>query len=61
MVFTAAGMAVFLLLGRVPRWAGDRQFVLHVAELGLVLLLFSDASRTDLKVLKNIRTCPPAC
>jgi len=31
---------------------------LRVAELGLVLLLFTDASRTDLRVLRNIGTLP---
>ena len=31
---------------------------LRVAEVGLVLLLFTDASRTDLHVLKSIRNLP---
>jgi NhaP-type Na+/H+ or K+/H+ antiporter len=56
MLFTAAGMGVFLVLSEVPAWRGDRAFFLHVAEAGLVLLLFTDASRTDLKVLNDIRT-----
>jgi NhaP-type Na+/H+ or K+/H+ antiporter len=56
MLFTAAGMGVFLVLSEVPAWQGDRAFFLHVAEAGLVLLLFTDASRTDLKVLNDIRT-----
>jgi NhaP-type Na+/H+ or K+/H+ antiporter len=56
MVFTAAGMGVFLALSEVPAWEGGRAFFLHVAEAGLVLLLFTDASRTDLKVLNDIRT-----
>ena len=55
MVFTAAGMGVFLVLSGVPAWEGDRAFFLHVAEAGLVLLLFTDASRADLNVLKDIR------
>jgi hypothetical protein len=47
-----------------PAWvqiarAGERAAVfLRVAELGLVLLLFTDASRTDLRVLRNIGTLP---
>ncbi|MFO1461928.1 MAG: hypothetical protein U1G08_21310 [Verrucomicrobiota bacterium] len=58
MVFTAAGIAIgkiwgFDLLGPSPRGA-----VLHLAEAGLVLLLFTDASRTDLGVLRNIRALP---
>ncbi|MBN8246733.1 MAG: cation:proton antiporter [Verrucomicrobia bacterium] len=31
---------------------------LHVAELGLVLLLFADASRADLRLLRQIRALP---
>jgi NhaP-type Na+/H+ or K+/H+ antiporter len=55
-VFTAAGMGLFLLLGSVPAWEGDREVFRRVAELGLLLLLFTDASRTDLRVLNNIRS-----
>jgi NhaP-type Na+/H+ or K+/H+ antiporter len=58
MVFTAAGMAVFLLLRQVPSWSGDRQFFLRVAEVGLLLLLFTDSSRTDLHVLRDISNLP---
>jgi NhaP-type Na+/H+ or K+/H+ antiporter len=58
MVFTAAGMAVFFALGHVPSWEGDREFFLRVVEVGLVLLLFTDASRTDIKTLKDIRNLP---
>ncbi len=58
MVFTAAGMAVYAGLGHVPSWEGDREFFLLITELGLVLLLFTDASRTDLGTLKNIRNLP---
>jgi NhaP-type Na+/H+ or K+/H+ antiporter len=36
----------------------DQPLLLHIAEIGLVLLLFTDASRTDLRVLKNIRNLP---
>jgi NhaP-type Na+/H+ or K+/H+ antiporter len=58
MLFTAAGIAVFFVLGHIPSWKGDRQFFLIVIELGLVLLLFTDASRTDLRTLKDIRNLP---
>ena len=34
------------------------EWLLRIAEVGLVLLLFTDASRTDLRVLKNIRNLP---
>jgi len=56
-VFTTAGMLAFLCL---PELLGghSRELWLGVAEAGLVLLLFTDASRTDLQVLKNIRNLP---
>jgi NhaP-type Na+/H+ or K+/H+ antiporter len=37
---------------------GGLDLLLRVAEIGLVLLLFSDASRIDLRVLQNIRSLP---
>jgi sodium/hydrogen antiporter len=56
-VFTLAGMAVAgLRAPRAPETTLD--VLLTVAEIGLVLLLFADASRTDLKLLKNIRNLP---
>jgi NhaP-type Na+/H+ or K+/H+ antiporter len=58
MVFTAAGIAVFFAVGNVPSWEGDREFFLLITELGLVLLLFTEASRTDLATLNNIRNLP---
>lgn len=56
MVFTAAGIGMFFILSGVPAWKGDREFFLGLAEAGLVLLLFTDASRTDLHVLKSTRS-----
>lgn len=57
MLLTLAGIAVFPF---VP--AADTRFDIHIfltlAEIGLVLLLFTDASRTDLKLLRNIRELP---
>lgn len=57
-LFTAAGMASAWFLPLSMEGAFERQTFLHVAELGLVLLLFTDASRTDLKALKSIRNLP---
>jgi NhaP-type Na+/H+ or K+/H+ antiporter len=54
-VFTAAGMLIFLVLG-LPEW--ERELFLRLAEIGLVLVLFTDASRTDLQLLRSIRTLP---
>ena len=56
-VFTLAGLGVFL--AKQP--AGGRMDAgafLMLAEIGLVLLLFTDAARTDLKVLRRIRELP---
>ena len=57
-LFTAAGMAVLLLLPELRERKGNLEVFLRVAEVGLVLLLFTDASRTDLQVLKSIRNLP---
>lgn len=57
-VFTTAGMLAFLILPEVADGAHTRTVFLRVAEVGLVLLLFTDASRTGLLVLKNIRSLP---
>jgi NhaP-type Na+/H+ or K+/H+ antiporter len=56
MVFTAAGIGVFFMLPGLPSREGEREIFLRVAETGLVLLLFTDASRTDLTVLTSIRS-----
>jgi NhaP-type Na+/H+ or K+/H+ antiporter len=57
-LFTGAGMAVLALLPEVGLRQGSHEVLLKVAEGGLVLLLFTDASKTDLKVLKSIRSLP---
>ena len=56
-VFTTAGMLTFLCLPELLK-GHTSELWLHIAETGLVLLLFTDASRTDLPVLKNIRSLP---
>jgi NhaP-type Na+/H+ or K+/H+ antiporter len=55
MVFTAAGMPIFFVLG-VPDW--ERALLLQLAEMGLVLILFTDASRTDLQILRRVSNLP---
>ncbi len=57
-VFTAAGMCVVLFLPELREQKGSPQVFLQIAEAGLVLLLFTDASRTDLRLLKSIRNLP---
>lgn len=44
-VFTTAGALAFLLPSTANVLAVDREVLLHTAELGLVMLLFTDASR----------------
>ena len=56
-VLTMAGMCVPLLLELGDQRA-DLDVFLRVAEIGLVLLLFADASHTDLQLLKSIRNLP---
>ena len=58
MVFTVAGMLMFPSLAGIMKEGGTPQLLLHIAEIGLVLLLFTDASRTDLKVLHSVRNLP---
>ena len=57
-LFTAAGAALGLAVPALREWRADPELVLRVAEAGLVLLLFTDASRTDLRVLRRIRALP---
>jgi len=58
MVFTAAGMLLFpVLTGHIKPLVNATIF-LRITEIGLVLLLFTDASHTDLKVLRSIRNLP---
>ncbi len=57
-LFTAAGVCVVLLVPELARGRGDLEPFLLLAETGLVLLLFTDASRTDLRLLRGIRQLP---
>jgi NhaP-type Na+/H+ or K+/H+ antiporter len=57
-VFTAAGMLTALALPELRGRSGGMEAFLRVAEIGLVLLLFTDASRTDLALLRGIRQIP---
>ncbi len=57
-VFTTAGIVVCLITEEMGIPQKSQEVFLGLAELGLVLLLFSDASRTNLQVLSNIRNLP---
>ncbi len=56
--FTTAGMLMLLFLPEMSANPDKLEIFLLLAEIGLVLLLFTDASRTDLKILMNIRSLP---
>ena len=57
-VFTLAGLALFVAVPSLRDHRGDPEILLRIAETGLVLLLFTDASRTDLAILRSIRNLP---
>lgn len=57
-LFTLAGIAAVVLVPELTARELDAKLFLHVAEIGLVLLLFTDASKTNLAVLRSIRELP---
>jgi sodium/hydrogen antiporter len=57
-VFTVAGMLMFPALPAIRSAGLNAGVFLRIAELGLVLLLYTDASRTDLKVLRDVKNLP---
>jgi NhaP-type Na+/H+ or K+/H+ antiporter len=57
-LFTAAGGVALLLIPELRGRDYNVKLLLQVAEIGLVLLLFTDASKTDLAILKSIRALP---
>jgi sodium/hydrogen antiporter len=56
--FTAAGVLTYVGIPALGLGAARLEVFLNIAEVGLVLLLFTDASRTDLAVLRDIRALP---
>ena len=57
-VFAGAGMLVLPVLPSLREQQGNFEVFMKVAEIGLVLLLFNDASRIDRQVLKSMRNLP---
>ena len=57
-IFTTAGILSFFIQPMIHDGDGGQHHLLTVAELGLVLLLFSDAYRTDLAALNSFRRLP---
>jgi NhaP-type Na+/H+ or K+/H+ antiporter len=56
--FTVAGMLMFPKLPMILEMGFNANIFLRLAEIGLVLLLFTDASRTDFKLLRSIGNLP---
>ena len=57
-IFTLAGMGVYLILPRLAGWEIHNNIVLLIAELTLALLLFTDASQIDLRKLLKETVLP---
>ncbi len=55
MAFTVAGLLVWFAIPELCGWAFGRRFFLVAAEIGLVMLLFTESSRTDWAVFKSVR------
>jgi sodium/hydrogen antiporter len=60
-VFTGAGMLLFPALHGILRAGLTANVVLRIAEVGLVMLLFTDASRTDRMFCAVLETCRRVC
>lgn len=56
--FTAAGVVLAIAVPYEPAASSNAKIFLQLAEVGLVLLLFSDAAHTDLSVLWKARSLP---
>jgi NhaP-type Na+/H+ or K+/H+ antiporter len=52
-LFAFAGMLFFPMLPAIAALGLNAKIFLRLAEVGLVLLLFTDASRTDLSLLRK--------
>jgi sodium/hydrogen antiporter len=57
-VFTVAGMLMFPVMPAILKAGYTANFLLGLAEIGLVLLLFTDASRTNLATLRSVGSLP---
>src|SRR5208282_6049523 len=58
MVFTVAGMLTFPALQGILRAGFTANVALRLAEVGLVMLLFTDSSHINLIVLRNVQNLP---
>jgi sodium/hydrogen antiporter len=58
MIFTFAGMLMFPFLPELLEAGLNTNVFLRLAEIGLVMLLFTDASRTDFGILRSTGNLP---
>lgn len=58
MMFTTAGVMVILLIPQLGEMEVDRKAFLWLAELGLVMTLFTDATTVNFRVLKDNKYLP---
>lgn len=58
MLFTLAGIALFTSIPDLPEREAGLDLMRVLSELALVLLLFTDASRSDLGILRQISELP---
>ena len=58
MIFTAAGVVAMVVQPVIHDGDGGQHYLLTIAEIGLVLLLFADAYRTDLAAINSFRRLP---
>ena len=57
-IFTAAGILLVVVMRGLELPGLEREGLLKLAEVGLVMLLFTDASHVDLKALKESENLP---
>ncbi|MBX7246474.1 MAG: cation:proton antiporter [Candidatus Sumerlaeaceae bacterium] len=57
-LFATAGILLPLIRPEIKSVANSNGSLLWVAEIGLVMLLFTDASRTNLRVLRQVQNLP---
>jgi sodium/hydrogen antiporter len=57
-LFTVAGMVLFIVHPGIMESGVNTEVLFRLSEIGLVLLLFTDASRADLKMLRRIGNLP---
>jgi len=57
-IFTVAGMLMFRAWPAIRGSGFNPAVFLRIAEIGLVLLLFTDASGTDFRILRSIQALP---